>query len=71
MHFLKRSLVYLAEDYKITDYDGFSDYLFANFPTEVWEVSDGLQYCYAEVADKLAQEYLEYKSIVSNYEVIV
>lgn len=71
MHFLKRSLVYLAEDYKITDYDGFSDYLFANFPTEVWEVFDGIQYCYAGVADKLAQEYLEYKRIVSNYEAIV
>ena len=71
MNFLKRNIVYLAEDYQITDYGGFSDYLFANFPTEVWEVYDGNQYCYAEVADKLAQEYLEYKSIVSNYEVIV
>lgn len=65
MHFLKRNLVYLCENYQITDYDDFSAYAFANFPKEVWEVFDGIQYCYAEVADNLAKEYLEYKSIVT------
>jgi hypothetical protein len=67
MHFLKRNLAYLAEDYQITNYDDFSAYAFANFSTEVWVVVDGIEYCYAEVADKLAKEYLEYKSMVAEF----
>ena len=68
---IKTNLVYLAEDYGITDYEGFSDYLFANFRDYVWRVYDGIEYCHANDAKFLAKEYLEYKRIVSNYEVIV
>lgn len=64
---IKTNLVYLAEDYGITDYEGFSDYLFANFREYVWRVYDGIEYCHANDAKFLAQEYLEYKSTVFEY----
>lgn len=66
MHFLKRNLVYLAEDYGF-DYDDFSNYLFVNFRDYVWGVHDGVEYCHANDAKWLAQEYLGYKSAVAEY----
>jgi hypothetical protein len=64
---IKTNLVYLAEDYGITDYEGFSDYLFANFRDYVWRVYDGVEYCHANDAKWLAEEYLEYKSEVLRF----
>jgi hypothetical protein len=64
----KTNLAYLAEDHGIIDYDDFSDYVFANFPSEVWRVHDGIEYCYPECAMRLAKEYLEYRSLVSRYQ---
>lgn len=63
----KTHLVYLAEEYDITDYDDFSDYLFSNFRDYVWRVYDGIEYCHSEDANQLAQEYLEYKAEVSRF----
>jgi len=62
---IKTNLVYLAEDYGITDYYDFSDYLFANFREYVWRVYDGLEYCHSAHAKSLVREYLEYKTVVS------
>lgn len=65
--FLKRQLSYLAEDFGITDYDDFSDYLFENFRKYVWRVYDGIEYCHPGDAEFLAKSYLEYKSTVAQY----
>lgn len=62
--FYKTNLAYLAEDHQL-DYDDFCDYCFANFPNAVWEVFDGIRYCYKEEELFLVVEYKQYKQNTS------
>jgi hypothetical protein len=62
----KQNLAYVAEDYGL-DYEDFVKYCFANYPHSVWQVFDGMKYCFDDSADFLAEEYLEFKQIVKEY----
>ena len=60
----KSNLVYVAEDNGF-DYDDFSKYCFANYSQYVWRVFDGVEYCHANDAKFLSDEYREWKEMTN------
>ena len=65
--YTKSNLVYVAEDHGITDFDGFIDYCFANYPKYVWSAGPGdsrIDYCHPNDASFLAGEYMEFSVLV-------
>ena len=63
----KQNLVYACEDHNITDYDGFSQYVFTNYRDYVWRVYDGVEYCHPNDAAFLCKEFIEFKETIGKY----